>query len=217
VAGLRFRARILIRGANPYVHISRDRATALKPAWRKPMPVLVQINRQPKPPWRINMMPIGNGAFYLYLHGDVRTASATKVGDMVAVAVRFDPAYRGGPMHDLPPWFVGPLNASARAKRAWLALPPSRQKEILRYLSWLKSDAARARNVAKAIRVLSGAKLEGWPLRAVGLIRRALEREQPLHDVVDLLIRQIEVRHERARLNRGRVLDPLREVRLVDW
>ena len=122
------------------------------------MPVLVQINGEPRPPWRINMMPMGNGAFYLYLHGDVRKASASQVGDMVDVSVRFDPAYRGGPMHDMPRWFRGPLYANARARRAWLALTPSRQKEILRYLSWLKSKDARERNVAKAIRVLSGAK-----------------------------------------------------------
>ena len=158
MAAQRFRARILIRSANPYVHISRDRATALKRGWRKPMPVVVQINREPRPPWRINLMPMGNGAFYLYLHGDVRKASATKVGDVVDVSVRCDPAYRGGPMHDMPPWFHRPLYANARAKHAWLALTPSRQKEILRYLSWLKSDAARDRNVAKAIRVLSGAR-----------------------------------------------------------
>jgi hypothetical protein len=35
-------------------------------------------------------------------------------------------------------------------------LVPSRQKEILRYFSSLKSDAARARNVDRAMRVLSG-------------------------------------------------------------
>ena len=157
MAALRFRARMLIRTGNPYVHISRERATALKPAWRKPMPVLVQINGAPRPPWRINLMPVGDGAFYLYLHGDVRTASATKVGDMVDVSLRFDPAYRGGPMHPMPIWFREPLYANARAKSAWLALIPSRQKEILRYLSWLTSEAARERNVATAIRVLSGA------------------------------------------------------------
>ena len=149
---------MLIRSANPYVHISRDRATALRAGWRKPMPVLVQINGQPQPPWRINLMPIGNGAFYLYLHGSVRKASASQVGDMVDVDVRFDPAYRNGPMHPMPAWFRMPLNADARAKRGWLALTPSRQKEILRYLSFLRSKDARERNVAKAIRVLSGAK-----------------------------------------------------------
>jgi hypothetical protein len=156
VPAQRFRARILLRIGNPYVHISRDRATALARGWRKPMPVLVQINGEPRPPWQINLMPIGNGAFYLYLHGDVRTASATKVGDMVDVNVRFDTAYRGGPMHPMPDWFRRPLHANARAKRAWLALTPSRQKEILRYMSWLKSDDARRRNVTRAIGVLSG-------------------------------------------------------------
>ena len=158
MAGVRFRARMLIRLVNPYVHISRERATALKPGWRKPMPVLVRINGKPRPPWRINLMPMGNGAFYLYLAGDVRKASATKVGDMVDVDVRFDPAYRGGPMHAMPPWFRRPLYANTRAKRAWLALTPSRQKEILRYLSLLRSKDARVRNVTKAIRALSGAK-----------------------------------------------------------
>jgi Domain of unknown function (DUF1905)/Bacteriocin-protection, YdeI or OmpD-Associated len=158
VAGLRFRARIRIRFANPYVHISRDRATALRRGWRRPMPVLVQINGAPKPPWRINLMPMGNGAFYLYLHGDVRKASSTKVGEMVDVGVRFDPAYQGGPMDPMPEWFRAPLNANARAKRGWLALTPSRQKEILRYLAFLRSEDARERNVAKAIRVLSGSK-----------------------------------------------------------
>ncbi len=43
-----------------------------------------------------------------------------------------------------------------KAKQAWDALTPSRQKEILRYFSWLKSDEARTRNVEKALSVLSG-------------------------------------------------------------
>ena len=36
------------------------------------------------------MMPAGNGDFYLYLHGDVRRASQTKVGDLVQVEIAFD-------------------------------------------------------------------------------------------------------------------------------
>lgn len=156
MAALRFRARIRVRIGNPYVHISRARAAVLKKGWRKPLPVLVRIYGKPRPPWRINLMPIGNGAFYLYLHGDVRRASTTGVGDMVEVEVRFDPSYRGGPMHAMPSWFRTPLDANARAKRAWRALTPSRQKEILRYMSWLKSDEARRRNVVRAIGVLRG-------------------------------------------------------------
>jgi hypothetical protein len=37
-------------------------------------------------------------------------------------------------------------------------LTPSLQKEVLRYLANLKSDAARTRNVDRVLRVLSGAK-----------------------------------------------------------
>ena len=78
---LRFRAPIEIRGINPYVLVSAERAAKLKPDWRKPMPVRIQVNGKPDIPWRINMMPAGDGSFFLYLHGQVRkdfgTASAT--------------------------------------------------------------------------------------------------------------------------------------------
>jgi hypothetical protein len=156
---LRFVALIRIFNGNPFVHVSAARAKAIKPDWRKPLPVRVRINGHPRPaPWRINMMPIGGGDFYLYLHGDVRRASDTKVGDKVRVEVQFDASYRNGPMHPLPSWFHGPLTKNARAKKAWSALIPSRKKEILRYLARLKSPEARARNVARALHVLSGKK-----------------------------------------------------------
>ncbi len=45
------------------------------------------------------MMPIGDGSFYLYLHGSVRKASNTKVGDKVSVEIEFDSEYQNGPMH----------------------------------------------------------------------------------------------------------------------
>lgn len=153
---LNFKAYIEIYNGNPYVLVSAARATALQQDWHKPMPVLVQINGQPNPAWRINMMPVGDGSFYLYLHGDVRKASGTKVGDRVQVDVSFDSAYKNGPMHPMPKWFSEPLAANPKAKAAWEALIPSRQKEILRYFSWLKSDDARRRNVQKALHVLSG-------------------------------------------------------------
>jgi bacteriocin resistance YdeI/OmpD-like protein len=104
----------------------------------------------------INMMPIGNGDFYLYLHGDVRRASNTEVGDKIRVKIQFDAAYRNGPLHLMPSWFRLPLSSNAKAKRGWDALNPSRKKEILRYFSWLKSFEARARNVSRALHVLAG-------------------------------------------------------------
>lgn len=152
-----FSATIEIVGINPFVRVGARRASALKPGWRRPLPVLVRINGEPRDkPWRINLMPMGTGEFYLYLHGDVRRASRTQVGDRVRVAVAFDAAYRNGPMHPMPSWFRAPLSENTPAKKAWTALPPSRRKEILRYLAALKSPEARARNVARALQVLSG-------------------------------------------------------------
>lgn len=153
---LEFSAVMKITGLNPYVLVSKARATALLPNWRKPMPVLVQINGQPDPPWRINMMPIGDGTFYLYLAEIVRKASQTKVGDTVQVRVTFDHAYRNGPMHPMPEWFREALEADPAIHTAWDALPPSRQKEVLRYFDGLKSDEARERNLEKVLFVLAG-------------------------------------------------------------
>jgi len=153
---LRFNATMDIYNGNPYVLMSASRAAELKPGWRKPMPVLVQINGKPNLPWRINMMPIGDGSFYLYLHGDVRKASGTKVGDRVAVSVCYDAEYKNGPMHPMPEWFSLLLSKNKKAKQSWEELVPSRKKEILRYFFWIKSDEARERNAEKALHVLSG-------------------------------------------------------------
>lgn len=156
MAALHFTSIIKIYNGNPYILVSAARANTLKSGWRKPLPVLVQINGEPEKPWRINMMPIGNGSFYLYLHGDVRKASDTKVGDKVLVHVAFDTAYKSGPMHPMPSGFRKALNENSSAKKAWDALIPSRKKEILRYFSFLKSTDAKVRNIQRAIHVLSG-------------------------------------------------------------
>jgi hypothetical protein len=154
---IEFAAVIKIRNSNPYILVSAVRANAIKSGWRKPMPVLVRINALPDQQWRINMMPVGNGDFYLYLHGDIRRASQASVGDRVRIEINFDASYRNGPQHSMPLWFRRGLMANAKAKRNWLALTPSRKKEVLRYFSRLKSPAARDRNLAGALHVLSGA------------------------------------------------------------
>jgi hypothetical protein len=151
-----FTAVIEIRGINPFILVSAQRANAIKPGWRKPLPVLVRINGEPVKPWRINMMPVGDGSFYLYLHGDVRKASGTAVGDRVQVKIEFDPSYRNGPQHPMPRWFKQALAANSEAMKNWVALSPSRKKEILRYFSTLTSPEARARNLTRALHVLSG-------------------------------------------------------------
>ncbi|HZP59940.1 MAG TPA: YdeI/OmpD-associated family protein [Opitutaceae bacterium] len=155
---LRFRSVIEINGINPYVLVSAERAARLRPGWRRPLPVRVRVNGEPKVPWRINLMPVGDGGFYLYLHGAVRKTSKTKVGDAVTVELEFDDGYRGGPAHPMPAWFRQALEQNRSAKQAWSELIPSRKKEILRYFAGLKSAETQARNLQRAIHVLGGGK-----------------------------------------------------------
>ena len=92
-----FDAVIEMQGVNPFVEVSASQANLLKPGWRKALPVVVRIHGPSATAWRTNMMPDGNGNFYLYLYGSMRKASGTKVGDRVRLEVEFDAAYRNGP------------------------------------------------------------------------------------------------------------------------
>ncbi len=150
-----FSAVIRLHNINPYVHVSAARAATLKSGWRKPLPVCLRINDKPDIHWRINMMPMGGGDYYLYLHGLVRQAAGVQVGDRVRVELSFDTEYRGGPAV-MPACLRIALSKNARAKQGWKALSPSRKKEVIRYIARLKSAEARDRNVAKALQVLSG-------------------------------------------------------------
>ena len=151
-----FTATIRIRSGNPYIPVDASRAATIKEGWRKPLPVRLRINGLPRKAWRVNMMPVGDGSFYLYLHGAIREASGTAVGDRVDVEVAFDPRYRGGPQHRMPLWFKRGFASNPQALKNWKALAPSRRKEVLRYFSRLVSAEGRARNLAKALHVLSG-------------------------------------------------------------
>ena len=179
---LRFRARIEINGINPYVPVSAARAAKLKAGWRKPMPVLLRVNGKPDTPWRINVMPAGDGGFYLYLHGTVREQSGTDVGDTVHVEVSFDETYRGGPAA-LPVWFKRALQQDGQARSGWKTLTPSRQKEIVRYLASLKSPEAQRRNLDKVMHVLAGGKerfmARSWNESKNASGHRATERDRP--------------------------------------
>jgi len=152
---IRFRAKIEIRGINPYVLVIPAQARRLQPDWRKPMPVRVQVNGAPETPHSVNLMPAGDGSFYLYLDQRIRVASHTNVGDSVQIALAFDRDYRSDP-EPIPRWFSTALRSNPAARKGWTALQPSRKKEVLRYLTRLKSAEARTRNIEKALHVLAG-------------------------------------------------------------
>lgn len=101
-------------------------------------------------------MPVGDGSYLLYLHGPARRAAGVSVGDRVRVEVEFDLSYRNGPLHRMPRTMRAALDRHPAAGRNWSRLPPSRRKEVLRYLARLKDAEVRERNVARALAALSG-------------------------------------------------------------
>jgi Bacteriocin-protection, YdeI or OmpD-Associated/Domain of unknown function (DUF1905) len=153
---LRISATIAVRGINPYVPVSAEQARCLMPQWRRPLPVILRIARLPQHRWCTNLMPVGDGTFYLYLHDHIRRAATVGIGDRIRIELQFNAAYKGGPAHPMPKWFRDALRQAPAAQQNWQCLSPSRKKEILRYFASVKSSAAQTRNLDRAMRVLSG-------------------------------------------------------------
>ena len=87
---LRFRSRIEINNINPYVLVDAHQIARLKRNWRRPIPVRIQVNGKPDAPWRINLMLVGDGTFYLYLHGHVRKAARAGTAEFVRSVLTAD-------------------------------------------------------------------------------------------------------------------------------
>jgi hypothetical protein len=149
-------SRILIVGVNPYVEVSAERVTMLRPGWRRPLPVLVRLNEAPTTPWRTNLTPVGDGSFRLYLHSAMRRAANVDVGDDVRIGLDVDDDYYRDPAHPMPGWFQAALDADSVVGDNWLKLSPSQRKEVVRYLGALKSEQAQERNLKRALSVLRG-------------------------------------------------------------
>jgi len=98
------------------------------------------------------------GEWRLYLNTQMCVDSGVDVGDKVKIEIEFDPSPRLVPMRSA---FRLALSKNIQAKTAFEKLPPSHQKEILRYLNSLKSSDAVNKNVKRAILRLTGKKAEG--------------------------------------------------------
>lgn len=143
--------RILKLGVNPYVSVPAAviKMLAAKRPGRGPIPVRGSLNGAP---FRQTLVKYA-GAWRLYLNGPMLKAAHLAVGDRAEVTLDHDPEPRTVPMVRE---FARALAAAPAAKAVFKALPPSRQKEILRYLANLRTPEARNRNVARMIAALPG-------------------------------------------------------------
>lgn len=79
--------------------------------------------------------------------------SPKRIGEVVQLTVTFDPSDRSLSPH---PKLLHALEQNKQAKDKFDTLIPSLQKEIIRYIAFLKTEASIDRNVAKAIDFLLG-------------------------------------------------------------
>src|SRR5687767_1965099 len=140
-----FKATIYKLGINPVVDPPDDvLAHVFESAGRSrgPIPVCGRLNGADY----IQTLVKYRGKWRLYINGQMLKDSGLSVGDMANVEIKFDPRPREVPMPEL---LRDALAIDAAAAAAYERLTPSRQKEILRYLGSLKTDASRARNIDK--------------------------------------------------------------------
>jgi hypothetical protein len=126
---------------------SRNRRRLEKDAER-----LETIGRLAPGDWfRTTLVPLRSQPTRLYLDTWMRETAGIGVNDLVRVTLKLDPDSRAIP---IPDPLLAALEENEKAWAAWEALAPSRQREILTYLNFLKTPEALERNVQKTILML---------------------------------------------------------------
>jgi hypothetical protein len=148
-----FSAKIyIISKINPVVDVPEDVLDAIFGQAGKskgPIPVRGRLNGAEF----IQTLIKYEGAWRLYLNGEMRRSAGKDTGDTAEVELEFDPRPRIEPV---PEKFAAALKADKAARAEFDQLSPSRQKEILRYLNSMKTEASLVKNVEKIVRHLTG-------------------------------------------------------------
>jgi hypothetical protein len=138
-----FSARVYKLGINPCVDVPEEVSQAF--AKRGYIPVQGSLNGTPI---RATLVPMGGGRHRLFLNGEMRKRAKVSVGDLVNLDLEMDTQSRTVPM---PAEFALALEKNEAARTVYEQLPPSRQKEILVYLNWIKRPETLKRNIHKII------------------------------------------------------------------
>lgn len=94
-----------------------------------------------------------SGAWRLYINTSMLKNSPKRIGEIIELTIELDADTREV---ETPPLFSKALKQNNTAQKVFESLPPSRKKEITRYLANLKSKEALERNILRAINFLLG-------------------------------------------------------------
>ncbi len=147
-----FRAELKIIDINPYVFVPEPvLAELFEEAGRTqgPIPIRGSINGRPYQQTLVRF----RGAWRLYVNMQMLDDSPRRVGERLDVEVAYDPSDRTIDSH---PKFAAALRDNPNARAVFEGLTLSKQQEIIRYISSLKTEPAVDRNVVRAIGFLVG-------------------------------------------------------------
>jgi hypothetical protein len=94
-----------------------------------------------------------SGAWRLYINTTMLKNSPKRIGETIEITVDFDTSDRAIKPH---PKLEKALMENREAKQKFDGLQPSRKLEIIRYISFLKTEESVDRNIIKAINFLLG-------------------------------------------------------------
>ena len=144
-----FRAKIYKVGINPCVEGPR-RITGRMIPQRGYIPITGHIDNFP---FEQTLVPVKDAPYRLYVNGLMLKGSGAKVGDTLSFSIEQTTAQR---KDETMPADLRSKLVKAKLLSAFGQLTPSRQKEILRYLNYLKTAQAKKRNIDKVLSLLKG-------------------------------------------------------------
>jgi hypothetical protein len=147
-----FTATLKITGINPFVLVPAHILKALFELAGKdksPIPICGTVNHIPY----TQSLVKHKGQWTLYVNTQMLKDSPKRIGEEIEVTIDYDPSERTIIPH---PKLLQALKADDSAKAIFDSLNPSLQKEIIRYISFLKSEKSIDQNIIKAIGFLKG-------------------------------------------------------------
>lgn len=148
----KFKAKLEIIVGNPFVFIPLKTLNNIFDQANKnkgPIPVRGKINGNDYKQTLVKY----SGDWRLYINMKMLNKSPKRIGEIIDIEIEFDPSDRTIDPH---PKFIKALSDNLTAKSVFNKLSPSRQKEIVRYISNLKTEKSIDKNVKRAINFLLG-------------------------------------------------------------
>jgi hypothetical protein len=148
----KFKATIEIIGINPFVYIPENiLENIFKQAGKNKgfIPINGTVNNNPYKQTLVKY----KGLWRLYINTTILKYSPKRIGEEIEVTIAFDPVKRTINPH---PKLLEALENNIKAKNVFDKLSPSKRNEIIRYISFLKSEESIDRNVKRAIDFLLG-------------------------------------------------------------